>query len=285
MEHARTVQCTPPASAQIPTVLFISDVRLYREALVVGLTEAKGVAVAGHCSGAEALAWLGRVQVDVALVDASLSIGLSLARQIRACAPTVRVLGVAIGNESRRVLECAEAGFSGYLSSDVGIDGLVTEVRRVMRGELSCSPRVAALLFERLATLGDRRRGKTLAASPAGPDAEGKLLTVRETEVAQLINAGLTNKEIALELRISAATVKNHVHNILEKLEAPRRAAIRGRLASSCDSGVGLPTAAARANSSTSSPPQGVPRTSSSISHRTPTIKLGDSRSLTFADK
>jgi DNA-binding NarL/FixJ family response regulator len=231
MGHIAQPALYAPAAGRIPVVLLISDVRLYREALFISLAQAKGIEVAGHCSGMQTMEWLGRVPVDVALVDASLSIGLSLGRQIRACFPSVRVLALAIGSEVGRIVECAEAGFAGYLRSDAGIDGLVEAVERVMHGELTCSPRVAGLLFERLALLAETRCGKTLATLPPGRDQGQTALTLRETEVAQLIDAGLTNKEIALELQLSPATVKNHVHSILEKLGAPRRAAIRGRLA------------------------------------------------------
>ncbi len=251
-----SVACTPYASVRNTTVLFISDVRLYREALVIGMTGANDIAVTGHCSGAEALEWLGRTQVDVALVDASLSAGLSLARQIRASFPTVRILGLAIGSESERILDCAEAGISSYLDRNAGIYELVTAVGSVMRGELSCTPRVAGMLFERLATLADNARAETTAAVPSDADPADKLLTLRETEVAELIDTGLTNKQIALELRISMATVKNHVHNILEKLEVPRRAAIRGRLASTRKRGAAMSSEAPRQNLPAGTPPQ-----------------------------
>ena len=75
-----------------------------------------------------------------------------------------------------------------------------------------CSPRIAASLFRRIASLAER------AVTPA--DA----LTLREQQVLALIREGLGNKEIADQLRISLATVKNHVHNVLEKLHVTRRA-------------------------------------------------------------
>ncbi len=220
-------------------VLFFSDIRIYREALEFGLTHTQGITLAGHCRCSEALARLAETRVDIALVDASDCKGLQLGRQLRARFPRLAILGLAISGESGRVVQCAEAGFSGYLSADAGIAGLLTAIAEMGRGEIACSPRVARMMFDRLASL-----AASGGQEPAPPDPERGLyvqtnaatdtaipITPRESEIAQLIEAGLTNKEIAIRLSISASTVKNHVHSMLEKLSAPRRAAIGTKLA------------------------------------------------------
>jgi len=114
------------------------------------------------------------------------------------------------------VLLCAEAGAAGYVPCDGTIDNLVDTIHSVARGELLCSPRIAATLF------------RALHVRVPKPDADrlALTLTAREREIAPLIDRGLSNKEIAAHLRIEAATVKNHVHNLLESFRS-RRAARR----------------------------------------------------------
>lgn len=90
-----------------------------------------------------------------------------------------------------------------------------------MRGELLCPPRIVARLFDRVAELA-RDYGPADAAEP--------VLTRREQQIAQLIREGLSNKEIAAELRIGPATVKRYVHNLLEKFQVQRRSAIAARV-------------------------------------------------------
>jgi DNA-binding NarL/FixJ family response regulator len=90
---------------------------------------------------------------------------------------------------------------------------VVAAVHRAVRGELLCSPRTAALLFNRMAVLSPNR----------GIAAGDNMLTRREHEIITLVERGLSNKEIARLLRIGNATVKNHVHSILTKLQVRRR--------------------------------------------------------------
>jgi DNA-binding NarL/FixJ family response regulator len=89
----------------------------------------------------------------------------------------------------------------------------------VMRGELPCTPRLAATLFQRLALHASHRQD------------DGALgLTAREREILTLIDGGLSNKEIAHRLNIEVATVKNHVHRILDKLHVKRRGEAAARI-------------------------------------------------------
>jgi DNA-binding NarL/FixJ family response regulator len=118
-------------------------------------------------------------------------------------------LGVDDGDDD--VLAWAEAGVSGYVARDASFEDLVETVRAVARGELRCSPRLAATLLRRVTALaGDAPHSATR-------------LTQREREISSLLEAGLSNKEIAGRLYIELPTVKNHVHNILRKVGASRR--------------------------------------------------------------
>jgi DNA-binding NarL/FixJ family response regulator len=160
-----------------------------------------------------ALEQLSALAPDVVVVDRAMPDALSTAKSIAelSCA---KVVAFAIADMDQAVIECAEAGLAGYVTRDGSVEDLVDAVERAMRGEVLCSPRVAATLFRRLAALS--------AAAPATAPRETEL-TQREREIGLLIERGLSNKEIARHLSIGTATVKNHVHHILEKLDVRRR--------------------------------------------------------------
>ena len=113
------------------------------------------------------------------------------------------------------ICECAEAGIAGYVARNGSKEDLIAALENAVRGEFLCSPRTAASLFRRLAA-----HFQTTKQRP--PQAA---LSSREQDIIALIDRGLSNKEIARQLKISLPTVKNHVHNILEKLQVRRRGA------------------------------------------------------------
>ena len=127
-------------------------------------------------------------------------------------------LGVADADD--HVLGCAEAGVAGYVPRDASLDDLVAVIESAFRGEAICSPRIAGSLLRRIATLAAGQNGTMPLAH----------LTGREREIVRLIDRGLSNKEIARDLGIEVATVKNHVHNILEKLQVRRRGEAAARM-------------------------------------------------------
>lgn len=207
-----------PGAGAVPHVLVVSDVLLYREGLVASLRRDGRLEVAAAVSCPEAFAAALRLAPCALLVDASTQAGLALARRFHSACPTIRLIGFGISEEGGDVIACAEAGLVAFVDRNGTIDALIAAVLAALRGELACSPRVAAMMCDRLASLAVARSG-TVAP-----------LTRREREVAALIAEGLSNKEIAIDLCIGPATVKNHVHNILEKLNVRRRAAIVSRL-------------------------------------------------------
>jgi two-component system nitrate/nitrite response regulator NarL len=137
--------------------------------------------------------------------------------------PAIRLLGgiagvkvVALGmpEVESDLISYAEAGISGYVARDEGsIPELVATIKSVARGEMLCSPRMAATLLRRVATLA------------SGPTVErlSVYLTPRQLDIIQLLERGLTNKEIARDLCIEVPTVKNHLRAIFEKLGVERR--------------------------------------------------------------
>jgi two-component system nitrate/nitrite response regulator NarL len=202
-------------------VLVASDVRLYRDGLVWSISATARIHVDGSAdSGPAALARLEGSRVNVLLVDMSMEGALKLIHAVRVSYPEVHIVAYTVGMDDQSVLQCIEAGAAGYVSRDASVDDLVGTVESVARGEARCTPRLAASLFRRVAALAGSEQADT---EPAG-------LTQRELQIVQLLDRGLSNREIASELGIGVATAKNHVHHILEKLRVSRRSQVGRRL-------------------------------------------------------
>lgn len=208
------------ASTNRPAVTIISDVLLYREGLAASLVRDARLKILDLVAGANALPAISKNRPNVVLLDGAMANCLDLARRIRASMPDLLIVGFGISGGADRLVDCAESGLAAFVDSNGNVSELVASVFHALNGELACSPRVAALMCERLAR---RAAGSKTSAN----------LTRREEEIAFLIGQGLSNKEIAKDLRIGPSTVKNHVHSILEKLNVPRRSAIVHQLSQS----------------------------------------------------
>lgn len=192
--------------------------RLLREGVALILSRLNDVDVADETASADELfGALDDGGVDVVVLDLDLPSrrGLDEARRVRSQFPDVRVLMVGVSELISDVVDCIEAGASGYLSQDASLDDLVAHVRAVAADEAICAPKVTAVLFDRVA---EAARGRDAAAHDL------VRLTPRERQIIALIEKGYSNKEIASRLEIGVQTVKNHVHNLLEKLRVRGRA-------------------------------------------------------------
>jgi two-component system nitrate/nitrite response regulator NarL len=219
-----TAARTPGTAPDVIQVVVASDIRLYREGLVESLARSGAFEVVGTAGTRdETLTAVGALRQDVVLLDLAMAGATDLARDIAAAAPGARVVVLGVREVEDEVIACAEAGVEGYVTREASLRELVDVVESVARGEVLCSPRIAALLNRRVAAIAGARRGGPAAAR----------LTPRETEIVGLIAEGLSNKQIAGQLSIQFATVKNHVHSILEKLEVDRRAEAVARVRSS----------------------------------------------------
>ena len=138
-------------------------------------------------------------------------LGLSLI-----CATTVSILTATTAIAAQPAAKDEGEAFVGENGS---VNDIRDAVRMAARGESYCPPKLTACLIDHIASMARH----IVVATPSR-------LTDREREVASMVGDGLSNKEIAGMLRISPATVKNHVHNILDKLDLPSRSAIGGRL-------------------------------------------------------
>jgi DNA-binding NarL/FixJ family response regulator len=202
-------------------VVIVADIRLYREGLAAALERSGRIEVVGTAAdGAAAVAAVWELEPDMALVDMAIPSGAASVRAILETAPLVKVVGLAVPDAEQDVVACAETGVAGLVTRESTIEELVDAIESAARGELLCSPRTAAALLRRVAALSADSRGELGMQT----------LTLREREIAELVARGLSNKEIASELRIQVATVKNHVHRILEKLNARRRSEVAARV-------------------------------------------------------
>jgi DNA-binding NarL/FixJ family response regulator len=210
-------------------VFVVAEVRLYEQGLAQVLERDDRYVVAGTASSVkEGVARMRELEPspDVALVDLAGPGGPAAVGAMRDGVPDLKVIALGIRELESDVLPWAEAGVDGFVSPRASLDDLKATVDSVARGETLCSPRVAAALLRRVGTLArEQRSAPTCTLS----------LTARESEIAGLIDQGLSNKEIAQRLCIELPTVKNHVHNLLEKLGVRRRgeaaAAWRGQRA------------------------------------------------------
>jgi two-component system nitrate/nitrite response regulator NarL len=200
-------------------VFIVSDVRLHREGLAMLLHECPSIEVLGVDNLQDTLINLRTTATDVALLDALRPVDPVIVRALRGVCSRLRILAVGIRETASEVLACAAAGIDGYVRMDAALADMVVAIENVVRGELACSPAVAASLYHNVGV----SRGSV--ATP---------LTMRELEVADLMNNGLPNKEIARRLGVQPSTAKNHVRNILQKLDVHRRgqavAKLRGQL-------------------------------------------------------
>ena len=195
-------------------VLIVAEIRLFREGLADMLRDEPGVDVIGTAAGAdEAVPLLREQHPDVVLLDVALPENAWLARALVAAVPGTQIVALAVPEIEESVVACAEAGVAGFVTREGSVEDVVAAVEAVARGETLCSPRMAASLLRRIATLALER----------SPESIESRLTRRELEILDLIDQGLSNKEIARRLTIELSTVKNHVHNILEKLNVTRR--------------------------------------------------------------
>jgi two-component system nitrate/nitrite response regulator NarL len=198
-------------------IFVLVSVRLYRDGIADALQQDRRFRVVG--SGASLDSARDALDVyaeapDLALVDMDLDEGVDAARTLRSMWPGTTIVALAVRENDEDVVSWVEAGVSGLVSRDATLAELLDGVEAAAKGEAFVSRPAAAALMRRVASVAGEHKV-----------ANGTLLTRREREILRLIGEGLSNKAIASTLRIELATVKNHVHNILEKLRVGSRTA------------------------------------------------------------
>jgi two-component system, NarL family, response regulator DevR len=197
--------------------------QLFRDCLAQVLGRESELEVVGQLSSPqEALERSVRMSADLLLVGVEELGGAvcGFVQRARELQPALKIVLLGSEETDDGVLDCLEAGARGYVVRDQPLEELRRALGVVARGQVACTPRIAASLFSRLASLGrERRRREKL---------DFLTLTPRELEILHLVADGLSNQEIASRLCLSVHTVKNHVHKILETIGVHSRwAAVR----------------------------------------------------------
>ena len=201
-------------------VLIVDDHALFRRGLEMVLAEESDIDLVGEASdGAEAVEKAGEALPDVVLMDIRMprSSGIEACRAMKELSPSAKIVMLTISDEEEDLFEAIRAGASGYLLKDIPYDEVADVVRAVHGGQSLINPSMAAKLLTEFAALA-KRDGEERAQEVPAPK-----LTDREMEVLRLVARGMNNRDIAKELFISENTVKNHVRNILEKLQIHSR--------------------------------------------------------------
>ncbi len=196
-------------------VLLVDDHDLFRTGLR-NLLEEQGVQIVGEAaSGSEAVSFVREEAPDVVVMDLNMPgmNGVDATREIAQLAPLTRVVVLTISDQDGDVMDAIMAGACGYLLKDSSIHDLIVGIRSAAVGEALISPHIATKVLQRV-------RAASTGESSASPLAD---LSEREVEVLRLIANGKDNAEIATELSISPKTVKNHISNILMKLQIENR--------------------------------------------------------------
>lgn len=202
-------------------VVVYSPVRLFADGVAACL-DAQHDTRAVACHDVQSLgAELESGRADMVLVDVTDRRALEQGRALIHAFPHVKAIALALPEAAEDVIACADAGFVSYVPRNACVEDMCDVLRRALRDEVFCDPKVSGGLLREL------RRRQAMSA-PAGEP--GDELTRREREVLRLLGRRMSNKEIARQLCLSTATVKNHVHAILTKLNVHARSEALARL-------------------------------------------------------
>ncbi|WP_437202230.1 response regulator [Planctomicrobium sp. SH664] len=208
-------------------LLLVDDQSLFRQGLRTLLSAQAGIEIVGEAEDGEAAVLQVRhLQPDVVLMDLRMPVcnGVEATRRIRALNAKAAVIVLTTFDDDDDVFDAIRAGAAGYLLKDTSPQKLMEAIRAAARGESVLQPSIAAKViaeFSRLSKLRPRTPSQSLLDR----------LSERELDVLRHVSRGRSNKEIAAELNIGEGTVKNHVTNVLSKLEVQDRlqAALKAR--------------------------------------------------------
>ena len=200
-------------------VLVVDDHALFRRGLEMVLEQEPDIEVVGEASdGAEAVEQASETTPDVVLMDVRMPRrgGIDACTAIKDAVPSTKIIMLTISDEEADLYDAIKAGAMGYLLKEISIEEVASAIRAVHGGQSLISPSMASKLITEFAALSKRSQERQQQV-PAPK------LTEREMEVLKLVAKGLNNRDIAKQLFISENTVKNHIRNILEKLQLHSR--------------------------------------------------------------
>lgn len=200
-------------------ILLVDDQPLFRRAIATLIDEQPDMEVVGEAeNGVQGVELARDRHPDLVVMDVEMPVmnGVDAMRLIREQIPGVKVIMLTVSDDEEFLFGAIRSGAHGYLLKDLRPDQLYDMLRSVMRDETPLSPAIAGRLLDEF-----RGRDPLHPSIPEQDDGPG--LTRREVEIMQLVADGLSNKEIGTALSITEGTVKNHVHNALEKLHLENR--------------------------------------------------------------
>ncbi|MDA8434747.1 MAG: response regulator transcription factor [Actinomycetales bacterium] len=200
-------------------VLLVDDQPLFRTAIASLVNAQDDFTVVGEAeNGLIAVERAHELAPDLIVMDVEMPVmdGVEATRLLTEQMPGIRIVMLTVSDSEEHLFDAVRNGASGYLLKDLRPDQLYDMLRSVMRGDTPISPGVAGLLLSEV-------RSGNLTAVEAPTATQGPPITARELEILQLVAEGLSNKQIGRRLSITEGTVKNHVHNALEKLHLDNR--------------------------------------------------------------
>ncbi|CAN5175069.1 response regulator transcription factor [soil metagenome] len=197
-------------------VLIVDDQELFRRGLALLLDTVPGIRVVGHTGDPDdAVRQVADLAAEVVLLEVRVGGvgGVATCSSLRQAQPSARIVMLTDSDAESDLYDSVNAGAAGYLLKDSTFEELGQAIRVVADGQSLISPSMAVKLIDEFKQM----------SKPQTRSSPGTRLTPREIEVLALVARGLNNREVARELFISENTVKNHVRNILEKLQMHSR--------------------------------------------------------------
>jgi two-component system nitrate/nitrite response regulator NarL len=210
-----------------PRAFIVSDTRLLRDGLHALLSPSASCVIVGAARLSEAPEALRKLYPDMILLDASALASPGYAQALRVAAPAAKIIVFGLTAVDHKIIASANIGIGGFVGRNGGAEELIGAIEQTWRGRFAATPEVTTALIDGLANLS--RLGQS------GPPSDD--LTPRQRQIVPLLKQGLSNKEIARLLGIEVATIKNHVHSILGRMQLRRRGQIASR------SGADMPSA------------------------------------------
>jgi two-component system nitrate/nitrite response regulator NarL len=211
-------------------IVITSDIRIYCEGLGQILARIENLNVIDIVDNSEAaIASISAQPPQVVLVDMTMAGSCVLVRQISLISPDMKIVALAVSYDESNIMRCAEAGVICYVPREASVRELGEAIVEAAKGECYCPPKIAACILKKMQNLTLSTKNKYLPPArdtqwlESRPHNLQSRLTQRERQIARLLSEGLSNKQIARNLSIEVSTVKNHVHNVLVKLDVKSR--------------------------------------------------------------
>ncbi len=219
VEDQRSEEVLPtPSEANPIRVLIVDDHALFRRGLEMVLGQEVDIEVVGEAAdGSEAVTMAKEMAPDIVLMDVRMPRrgGIDATSAIKVSVPSAKIVMLTISDEEADLYDAIKAGAMGYLLKEISIDEVAADIRAVYGGQSLISPSMASKLLSEFAAMIKNKDDRPQLPTPR--------LTDREMEVLRLVAKGMNNRDIAKQLYISENTVKNHIRNILEKLQLHSR--------------------------------------------------------------